>query len=55
MAQIPTEDEIKIAQRESQKKITDKRAKQRAQGKDFEVDEHGPGVVPEKVWKGLKQ
>jgi len=55
MAQVPTEEEIKIAHRETAKKITDKRSKQKAQNKEFEVDEHGPGVIPETVWKGLKR
>ena len=55
MAQAPTEEQIKTAQSETKKKITDKRSKQRVQGKEFEVSDHGPGVIPESVWKGLKR
>lgn len=54
MAQVPTEAEIKEAQHVTAKKIQDKRSKQKAQGKSFEIEDHSAGVVPEKVWKGLK-
>jgi len=55
MARIPTPEEIAEAQRETRKKINDKRSKQVAQGKDFVIpeDNHGAGVVPEAIWKNL--
>lgn len=54
MAQAPSEQEIKRAQQETQKKIIDKRSKQKAQGKEFIIEDHSAGVIPEKIWKGLK-
>ena len=54
MAQAPNSEEVKAAIRETNKKIVDKRSKQKAQDKSFDVEDHGPGVIPEAVWKGLK-
>lgn len=54
MAQIPSEADIKLAQQETLKKIRDKRSKQKAQGKEFVIDSHSGGVIPEKIWKEQK-
>lgn len=56
MAQVPSEDETKEAQAESVMDIELKRVDQEAQGKTFEIDEHGhaPGVIPESSWKRYK-
>lgn len=53
MAQTPDKVQVKQAIAQTKKKITDKRSKQKALGKEFVVnlDGHGAGVVPEAVWK----
>jgi hypothetical protein len=55
MAHIPTEEEIKAIQDKNDQDIADKTADQATQGKSFNIpaDGHGPGVVPEEVWKNL--
>lgn len=35
--------------------FTAKAEKQFAEGKDFELDAYGPGVVPETIWKKAKK
>ena len=57
MAQVPSEDEIKEAQLDTELQIADKKQSQEAQGKGFDVDPdgHAPGVVPEDIWQGHKE
>lgn len=53
MATIPSDDLIKKLQEETRKAEKRKKAAQTKQGKDFE--NHGQGVIPEKVWKEIKK
>lgn len=56
MARIPNTEEIEFAQKQTENAIEKKRYDQEKKGKNFVIDEHGhaPGVIPEKVWKNLK-
>ena len=52
MAQIPTTDQIKNIQNETQKEIDKKTKSQIKKGKNFIP--HDGGVIPEKIWKSMK-
>lgn len=55
MAQIPSEEQIKEITEKNDQEIADKVAAQAAEGKGFDLpaDGHGPGVLPEEIWKNL--
>lgn len=52
MAQAPTAEQVSKVQLETQKEIDKKIKAQKKLGKGFEI--HDAGVIPEKVWKSLK-
>jgi len=55
MAQIPTKGQVALHQMQTSQEIADKIESQELEGKEFIVDRtgHGPGVIPEDVWKNL--
>lgn len=53
MAKIPTAEQVKKIQKKTQTAIDNKIRNQRVQGKEFAV--HGGGVIPEKIWKAIKE
>jgi len=52
MANIPTQDEIKVAHIETLSAVKIKQAQQQAEGKVFEPTD--AGVIPEEVWTEQK-
>ena len=57
MAQVPSEQEVNNAILHTEQEIQRKREEQELAGKEFAYSEDGfgPGVIPEDIWKGLKQ
>lgn len=55
MAQVIEEKELNKLNEKHDKAFLAKAEKQFADGKDFELDPYGPGVVPEGVWKKAKK
>lgn len=55
MAKIPEQKEVEQTIKQNEIAHANKLADQQKQGKDFVVPEdgHGPGVIPEKIWKNL--
>jgi len=55
MAHVPTETEVAAMQASAQADIERKRIDQQTEGKGFEHDAYGPGVVPEPTWQQAKK
>ena len=55
MAQVPSQEQVTLAQLATDTEINEKLSDQQAQGKDFKLPEGGSsGVMPEDTWKEHK-
>lgn len=55
MATTSTPEQIEKELSKNDKAIVAKTESQKAQGKDFQLDPYGPGVVPERQWQKQKK